>query len=58
MAAVPHDVVEDTSVTAVYLLAEVCPRDVVEAVPALTRSPSESCEAFSGGCSRIQLPGK
>jgi (p)ppGpp synthase/HD superfamily hydrolase len=42
MAAVLHDVVEDTAVTAKELRAEGIPEAVLEAVDALTKRPGES----------------
>ncbi len=42
MAAVLHDVVEDTSVTLDQLVSEGFPAAVVEAVEALTKRPSET----------------
>lgn len=42
MAAVLHDVVEDTGVTLADLRAEGFPADVLEAVEALTKRPGES----------------
>jgi hypothetical protein len=46
MAAVLHDVIEDTTVTAGDLIAAGCPPDVVAAVVALTRCAGESYEEF------------
>ena len=46
MAAVLHDVVEDTTVTLDDLRAEGFPEKVVEAVDALTRRPEEPYELF------------
>ena len=46
MAAVLHDVVEDTGVTLEALAAAGYPARVVEAVGALSRRPGESYEAF------------
>jgi len=46
MAAVLHDVVEDTEVTLDDLQAEGFPERVVEAVDALTRRPGEPYELF------------
>lgn len=48
MAAVLHDVVEDTSVTAADLAAEGFPAEVVEAVQVLTKLPGESRLAAAG----------
>jgi len=42
MAAVLHDVVEDTSVTLEQLALEGFPQEVLEAVEALTKRPGES----------------
>ena len=42
MAAVLHDVVEDTSVTLQGLVAEGFPSDVISAIEALTKRPGES----------------
>lgn len=42
MAAVLHDVVEDTSVTLEQLTLEGFPQEVLEAVEALTKRPGES----------------
>ncbi len=41
IAAVLHDVLEDTAVTAEDLLARGCPRHVVDAVRAVTKRPGE-----------------
>ena len=46
MAAVLHDLVEDTAWTLEQLRAEGFPTEVVDAVDALTRRPGESYEAF------------
>lgn len=46
MAAVLHDVVEDTPVTRADLEAEGYPREVVEAVDCLTAREGESYDAF------------
>jgi len=46
MAAVLHDVLEDTGTIAEDLLRLGCPIEVVEAVDVLTRRPDESYEAF------------
>lgn len=46
MAAVLHDVVEDTAVTAADLLAAGCPPPVVDTVLALTHLPGESQEDY------------
>jgi hypothetical protein len=46
MAAVLHDVVEDTSVTAQELLARGCPQEVVDAVVALSHLPDEPQEDY------------
>jgi (p)ppGpp synthase/HD superfamily hydrolase len=46
MAAVLHDIVEDTTITLDMLLAEGFPREVVRAVDALTKRSSETYEAF------------
>lgn len=46
MAAVLHDVLEDTEVTAEQLLALGCPAEVVAAVEALSKREGESYEAF------------
>ncbi|MBP2334238.1 HD domain-containing protein [Saccharothrix coeruleofusca] len=46
MAAVLHDVVEDTGVSAADLLAAGCPRPVVDTVVALTHLPGESQEDY------------
>ena len=46
MAAVLHDVVEDTSVTASDLLARGCPAAVVDAVVALSHLPDEPQEDY------------
>ncbi len=46
MAAVLHDVVEDTPWTLDGLRAEGFPEEVIAAVDALTRRPNESYEAF------------
>ena len=46
MAAVLHDVVEDTEVTAADLLARGCPPEVVEAVVALSHLPDEPQEDY------------
>ena len=42
MAAVLHDVVEDTEVTLEQLASEGCPAEVLAAVEALTKRPGES----------------
>lgn len=46
MAAVLHDVIEDTSVTAEDLTARGCPSDVVDAVVALSHLPGEPQEDY------------
>lgn len=46
MAAVLHDVVEDTAVTLEQLRAEGFPEAVIEAVEALTKRDGEDYEAF------------
>ncbi|SEQ60698.1 HD domain-containing protein [Lentzea xinjiangensis] len=46
MAAVLHDVIEDTPVTAADLLARGCPPDVVDAVVALSHLPDEPQEDY------------
>ena len=46
IAAVLHDVVEDSSVTLSDLRAEGFPESVVEAVEALTKRPGETYELF------------
>jgi (p)ppGpp synthase/HD superfamily hydrolase len=46
MAAVLHDVVEDTPVTAADLLAAGCPPHVVDTVVALSHLPGESQEDY------------
>lgn len=46
MAAVLHDVVEDTPVTADDLLAHGCPAEVVDAVVALSHLPGEPQEDY------------
>lgn len=48
MAAVLHDIVEDTSVTLDQLVAEGFPSSVVEAVEALTKRTGESRMAAAG----------
>ncbi|MDI2128685.1 HD domain-containing protein [Yinghuangia seranimata] len=45
MAAVLHDVIEDTAVSAADLRAEGCPERVIEAVIALSKLPGEPLEA-------------
>lgn len=46
MAAVLHDVIEDTSVTAEDLTARGCPSDVVDAVVSLSHLPGEPQEDY------------
>ncbi|MBB5957768.1 hypothetical protein FHS29_004363 [Saccharothrix tamanrassetensis] len=46
MAAVLHDVVEDTAVTAADLLAAGCPAPVVDTVVALSHLPGESQDDY------------
>jgi (p)ppGpp synthase/HD superfamily hydrolase len=46
MAAVLHDVIEDTGVTAAELLAAGCPPEVVDTVVVLTQLPGESQEDY------------
>lgn len=46
MAAVLHDVVEDTEVSLEQLVAEGFPAEVVEAIDGLTRRPDESYDEF------------
>ncbi|MDP9072659.1 MAG: HD domain-containing protein [Actinomycetota bacterium] len=46
MAAILHDVIEDTDVSAEALLAAGCPLEAVEAVVALTKRPEESYHDF------------
>ncbi|HEV7651288.1 MAG TPA: HD domain-containing protein [Actinophytocola sp.] len=46
MAAVLHDVVEDTDVTLDDLTAVGCPPDVLEAVAALSKRPGEAQEDY------------
>jgi (p)ppGpp synthase/HD superfamily hydrolase len=55
MAAVLHDVVEDTAVTLEDLAAWGYPAEVVEAVDALSRRPGESYEAFVERCRACPL---
>lgn len=52
MAAVLHDVLEDTDVTAADLLALGCPPEVVAAVEALSKRDGESYEAFVARAAR------
>lgn len=47
-AALLHDVIEDSAVTAADLLAAGIPQAVVDAVVALTRAEDETYEAFIG----------
>ena len=44
--ALLHDVIEDTDVTAEYLLSEGFPHNIVDGVLALTKHPGESYEEF------------
>lgn len=46
MAAVLHDVIEDTPVTALDLLARGCPTAVVDAVVALSHLPDEPQDVY------------
>lgn len=46
MAAVLHDVVEDTSVTLDDLREAGCPPEVLEAIAAISKRPSEDQEAY------------
>ena len=46
MAAVLHDVLEDTPITAADLLADGCPPEVVSVVQMLTRGKGESYDEF------------
>ncbi|HEX6358223.1 HD domain-containing protein [Actinophytocola sp.] len=46
MAAVLHDVVEDTSVTLADLRAAGCPEQVLSAVAAISKQPGEDQEAY------------
>jgi (p)ppGpp synthase/HD superfamily hydrolase len=46
MAAVLHDVVEDTPVTLADLQAAGCPAEVVAAVAAISKQPGEDQEAY------------
>jgi predicted transposase YbfD/YdcC len=46
MAAVLHDVLEDTMVTSADLRSEGCPREVIEAVEAVTKRDGEGLEAY------------
>jgi (p)ppGpp synthase/HD superfamily hydrolase len=46
MAAVLHDVIEDTSVTAEELLSHGCPAAVVDAVVALSHLPGEPQDVY------------
>jgi (p)ppGpp synthase/HD superfamily hydrolase len=46
MAAVLHDVIEDTDVTLDDLTALGCPADVLEAITALSKNPGETREDY------------
>jgi (p)ppGpp synthase/HD superfamily hydrolase len=46
MAAVLHDVLEDSDITVVDLYEQGCPVDVVSAVVALTKRPAEPMEEY------------
>lgn len=46
VVALLHDVIEDTNVTASYLLAEGFPPTIVEAVLSVTRNENESYDDF------------
>lgn len=55
MAAVLHDVLEDTDVTAARLLDLGCPPEVVAALEALSKRDGESYEAFVARAARDPL---
>lgn len=46
MVALLHDTIEDTDVTAEYLLAEGFPQSVVDGIISVTKCPGESYEEF------------
>ena len=46
IVALLHDTIEDTEVTAVYLLMEGFPRNIVDAILSVTRNENESYEDF------------
>ena len=48
--ALLHDTVEDTDVTAEYLLSEGFPRNVVDAILSVTRNEDETYEDFIKRC--------
>ena len=46
IVALLHDMIEDTDITAEYLLSEGCPRNIVNAVLSVSRNENESYEDF------------
>lgn len=50
IAALLHDTIEDTNVTADYLLGEGFPRNIVDAILSVTRNEDESYEDFIRRC--------
>lgn len=55
MVAILHDVIEDTSITLQDLRDDGYPKDVVDAVDAVTKRPGEIYEEFIERCSKNQL---
>lgn len=50
IVALLHDTIEDTNVTADYLLGEGFPRNIVDAILSVTRNEDESYEDFIRRC--------
>lgn len=50
IVALLHDTIEDTDVTADYLLSEGFPRNIVDAILSVTRNEDESYEDFIRRC--------
>lgn len=55
MVALLHDTIEDTDVTAEYLLAEGFPQSVVDGILSVTKRPGESYEEFVARAKRNPL---
>ncbi len=51
IVSILHDIIEDTDITAEYLLNEGFPKEIVDAIVALTRQPDELYPDFINRCS-------